>query len=159
MNHRTLIVLACACALHTAHAQKREYMEDIRAAAEKAWKDDPSVVGAWKKHADPNVLWGYNPPAHPVYCAAVCGFLFEQTHERVYAERTAALLGSYGDLRASIPGGYAASRIEYANGFVEYANSAIVFHVVKLPSQGVRSGSNTRRQGMGFAHRQVRQRK
>jgi hypothetical protein len=31
-------------------------------------------------------------------------------------------------------------RIQDANRFIEDANSAIVFHVVKLPSQGVRSG-------------------
>jgi len=122
VNHPLTIMLLCAAALHAAHAQKREYIDDIRAAAEKAWKDDPSVVGEWKKHADPNVLWGYNPPAHPVYCAAVCGFLYEQTHERVYAERAAALLGSYGDLRSSIPKGYASSRIEYENGVPSLTN-------------------------------------
>ena len=122
MKVRLTMVLLCALAFQVVQAQKREYLEDIRAAAEKGWNDDPAVVAAWKKHADPNVLWGYNPPAHPVYCAAVSGFLFEQTHERVYAERAAALLSSYGDLRASIPHGYAGSRIEYENGVPSLTN-------------------------------------
>jgi hypothetical protein len=120
-NFLTLIALCCV-ALQIAHTQKQVYLEEIKKAAEKGWNENPSVIAAWKKSAEPSVLWGYNPPAHPVYLAAVLGFLYEETHERLYAERAAQLLGAYGDLRSSIPNEYASSRVEYENGIPSLTN-------------------------------------
>jgi hypothetical protein len=120
---KILACIALSCLLlQIAHSQRHEYLEEIRKAAANAWAEDPSVIAAWKKTADPNVLWGYNPPAHPVYLAAVLGFLYEETHERVYAERAAALLSSYGDLRSSMPKGYAPTRVEYEQGIPSLTN-------------------------------------
>ena len=104
------------------YAQKQAYMDEIRRSAEKAWADDPAVMAAWKKNSDPSVLWGYNPPAHPVYLAGVLGFLYAETHERLYAERAASLLASYGDLRNSMPPGYAKTRVEYEHGLPSLTN-------------------------------------
>ena len=120
-NFLALIALCCA-ALQIAHTQKQVYLEEIKKAAEKGWNENPSVIAAWKKSAEPSVLWGYNPPAHPVYLAAVLGFLYDETHERLYAERAAQLLGAYGDLRSSIPHEYASSRVEYENGIPSLTN-------------------------------------
>ncbi|HMK39107.1 MAG TPA: hypothetical protein VK569_07180, partial [Bacteroidota bacterium] len=117
----TLAALLClgACG---AHAQKQVYMEEIRKAADRGWAENPAAIAAWKKTAGSVVLWGYNPPAHPVYLAAVMGFLYEQTHERVYAERAAQLLSAYGDLRNSLPKEYSSSRIEYEDGIPTLTN-------------------------------------
>jgi hypothetical protein len=122
MKNRVMLAAFCCVALQAAYTQKQSYLDDIRRAAEKGWNDNPSVIAAWKKNTDPSTLWGYNPPAHPVYLAGVLGFLYEETHERVYAERAAALLGSYGDLRASMPKQYASSRVEYENGIPSLTN-------------------------------------
>lgn len=122
MTQRMMVTALCFFAFQTALAQKQSYLEDIRRAAEKGWNDNPSVIAAWKKNTDPSSLWGYNPPAHPVYLAGALGFLYEQTHERVYAERAAALLGAYGDLRDAMPKKYASSRVEYEHGIPSLTN-------------------------------------
>ena len=120
-NILTLIVLCCFT-FPIARSQRQVYMEEIRKAADRGWSEDPAAIAQWKKTAEPSVLWGYNPPAHPVYLAAVLGFLYEETHERVYAERAAQLLGSYGDLRSSMPKEYASSRVEYQDGIPSLSN-------------------------------------
>ncbi len=122
MKKCRMLFAFCCVASQIALSQKETYLEEIRKAADRGWNDDPSVIAQWKKTAEPSVLWGYNPPAHPVYLAAVLGFLYEETHERVYAERAAQLLGSYGDLRNSLPKEYASSRVEYENGIPSLTN-------------------------------------
>lgn len=122
MKNLLALFLVCCVALQSARSQKQAYLDEIKKAAEKGWGEDPSVIAAWKKSSEPSVLWGYNPPSHPVYLAAVLGFLYQETHERLYAERAAELLSSYGDLRRTIPKEYAASRIEYENGVPSLTN-------------------------------------
>ncbi|HTO94554.1 MAG TPA: hypothetical protein VMM80_09260 [Bacteroidota bacterium] len=127
MNIRTSAAGAIALALatvsaHTAFAQKKEYFDDIRRAVEKGWKDYPAVVSAWKKAAEPNVLWGYNPPAHPVYLAAALGFLYHETHDTAYASKAARLLLDYADLPSVMPASYARTRVEYADGIPPLTN-------------------------------------
>ncbi len=103
-------------------AQKRLYLEEIQKAAEKGWKDNPEIVANWKKTSKPSVLWGYDAPGHPVYLASTLAFLYEETHQKSYAEKAAALLASYGDLRAVLPKGYARTRAEYSEGVPSLAN-------------------------------------
>ena len=127
MNIRAAAAGALALAFvmmssHTALSQKKEYLEDIRLAVEKGWKDYPAVIAAWKKAAEPNVLWGYNPPAHPVYLAAALGFLYHETHDSAYAAKAARLLLDYADLPAVMPASYAHTRVEYAGGIPPLTN-------------------------------------
>ena len=103
-------------------SQRKEYLGDIRLAAAKAWNDYPSVIASWKKAAEPNVLWGYNPPAQPVYLAAVLGFLYHETHDSGYAARAARLLEEYADLPSVMPQSYARTRVEYAEGIPPLTN-------------------------------------
>ncbi|HTY59849.1 MAG TPA: hypothetical protein VMF59_13580, partial [Bacteroidota bacterium] len=122
MKKLILAALVFCCTFSTLRAQKQAYMDDIRRSAEKGWSDDPGALDVWKKNSNPSVLWGYNPPAHPVYLAAVLGFLYQQTGERLYAERAASLLASYGDLRNAMPPGFAKSRVEYERGLPALTN-------------------------------------
>jgi len=127
MNIRTAAAGAVALALltvsaHTALSQKKEYLDDIRLAAAKGWHDYPSVVAAWKNAAEPNVLWGYNPPAQPVYLAAALGFLYHETHDSAYAAKAARLLLDYADLPSVMPASYARTRVEYADGIPPLTN-------------------------------------
>ncbi len=122
MKNSFVVAALCVLAISPACAQKQAYLDAIRASAEKAWRDDSSVVASWKLNSEPNVLWGYNPPAHPVYLAAVLGYLYGETHERAYAERSASLLASYGDLRSTLPASYRGARIEYENGVPSLTN-------------------------------------
>jgi hypothetical protein len=119
---KSILFLLTLLVAQTSMSQKSLYLEEIRKAAEKGWKDNPGLVAQWKKAAEPNKLWGYNPPAHPVYLAAVLGFLYEETKERVYAEHAAELLESYGDLRDVMSKEFARSRIEYENGIPSLTN-------------------------------------
>jgi hypothetical protein len=109
----------------TAHpllSQKRLYLEEISKAAEKGWRDNPEIIAQWKKTSKPSVLWGYDAPANPVYLAATLAFLYTETHQRIYAERAAELLATFGDLREVLPREYAKSRIEYSEGVPSLAN-------------------------------------
>ena len=103
-------------------SQKREYFDAIRRAVDKAWSDYPAVFSAWKKTAEPNVLWGYNPPGHPVYLAAALGYLYHETHDSAYAVKAARLLEEYADLPSVMPPSYARTRIEYADGIPALSN-------------------------------------
>jgi hypothetical protein len=106
----------------TGVAQKSSYLEQIRLLAEKGWQDNPGIIAHWKETTKPSVLWGYDAPAHPVYLAGTLAFLYEITGERSYAERTAELLASYGDLRSILPPGYEKTRAEYAEGVPAISN-------------------------------------
>ncbi len=103
-------------------AQKSFYLEEIRKAAEKGWRDNPEVLAQWKKTSKPSVLWGYDAPGHPVYLARALAFLYTETHREDYAKRAAQLLATYGDLRETLPEGYAKTRAEYAEGVPSLAN-------------------------------------
>jgi len=105
-----------------AAAQKSAYLEEIKKSVEKGWKENPDILERWKKTSKPSALWGYDAPAHPVYLASTLAFLYEQTGDRVYAERAAGLLAAFGDLRDILPKGYASTRAEYANGVPSLSN-------------------------------------
>jgi hypothetical protein len=103
-------------------SQRKLYLEEIRKAAEKGWKDNPEIITQWKKTSKPSVLWGYDAPANPVYLASTLAFLYEETHQKVYAERAAELLATYGDMREVLPKDYARTRAEYSEGVPSLAN-------------------------------------
>ena len=107
---------------HPLFSQKRLYLEEIRKAAEKGWKDNPEIIAQWKKTSKPSVLWGYDAPGNPVYLASTLAFLYTETHQRIYAERAAELLATFGDLREVLPKEYAKTRIEYSEGVPSLAN-------------------------------------
>ncbi|MDZ7300930.1 MAG: hypothetical protein ONB44_02175, partial [candidate division KSB1 bacterium] len=104
------------------YAQKSYYLDEIKKAAEKGWKEYPDVIAQWKKTTKPNILWGYDSPAHPIYLASTLAFLYEETGDKSYAMKTAELLASYGDLRNTYPKDYAKARAEYVNGIPAIAN-------------------------------------
>ena len=103
-------------------AQKSMYLREIKKAAEKGWEQYPAVIANWKANTKTNELWGYDAPAQPVYLAGVMSFLYEQTHDKLYARRAAELLSNYGDLRSILPKGYDTTRAEYAEGVPAIAN-------------------------------------
>ena len=104
------------------YAQKTLYLDEIKKSAEKGWKEYPEVIAQWKATTKPNVLWGYDSPAHPIYLASTLAFLYEQTRDKSYATKTVELLAMYGDLRATYPQDYAKARAEYVNGVPAIAN-------------------------------------
>jgi len=103
-------------------AQKKLYLDEIRKAAEKGWKDNPEIIRRWKETSKPNVLWGYDAPGHPVYLAGALSFLYGETGERIYAERAGELLATFGDLRQVLPKDYARTRAEYSDGVPSLSN-------------------------------------
>lgn len=106
----------------SAFAQKALYLEAIKDAAEQGWRDNPRILEQWKANTKPNILWGYDSPAHPVYLASVLGFLYEETKNKEYARRAADLLAKYGDLRENYPPEHVKARIEYEDGLPALGN-------------------------------------
>ena len=119
---KRIVLLALILSSSLCAAQKALYLEEIKKAAEKGWRDNPAIMEQWRKDTQPNVLWGYNAPGHPIYLAATLAFLYQETGDRMYAERTASLLSSYGDLRESLPEGFATTRVEYEDGIPSLSN-------------------------------------
>lgn len=119
---RAIALLICLCLAQSAFSQKALYLDLIKKSVEKSWRDAPAVLQQWKERTKPNVLWGYDAPGYPVYLAATLSFLYEQTHERVYAERAVKLLTEYGSLRETLSKDYAKTRAEYANGVPALTN-------------------------------------
>jgi hypothetical protein len=119
------IILACFLCFIFAqilYAQKALYLDEIKKSAEKGWKEYPDVIAQWKETTKPNILWGYDSPAHPIYLASTLAFLYEQTKDQSYATKTVELLAMYGDLRNTYPKDYAKARAEYVNGVPAIAN-------------------------------------
>lgn len=116
------ILLAIAVWAQFAFSQKALYLEEIKKAADKGWRDNPEVIAEWKKNYQPSVLWGYNSPGYPIYLASTLAFLYEQTGDMLYAQRAAELLASYGDLRDSYPKDYWKTRAEYVQGVPAISN-------------------------------------
>ncbi len=127
------------------YSQKALYLTEIKKAAEKAWADNPRIVEQWKQTSRPNVLWGYDAPPHPVYLATTLAFLYEQTKDKSYAEKTAELLASYGDLRDVLPKDYPKTRAEYADGVPSLSNffyfPAYVRAYLRIRNSGVMSAA------------------
>ena len=117
-----MILLTCLLIAHSAFSQKALYLDLIKKSVEKNWRTNPALIEQWRKTTKPNVLWGYDAPGNPVYLAATLSFLYEQTHERLYAERAAKLLVEYGTLRETLPKDYAKARAEYADGVPSLTN-------------------------------------
>lgn len=117
-----LTCFLCFMMAQTLYAQKSQYLDEIKKSAEKGWKEYPDVIAQWKKSTKPNILWGYDSPAHPIYLASTLAFLYEQTQEKSYAMKTVELLAMYGDLRSTYPQDYAKARAEYMNGVPAIAN-------------------------------------
>lgn len=104
------------------HAQKDQYMTEIRIAAEKGWRDLPAALDRWRVDPRHSVLWGYNSPPQPLYLAGVYAYLYKTTGEDAYAERAVTLLSAYGDLRETLPPGFEATRAEYEQGVPAVSN-------------------------------------
>ncbi len=117
-----IILLMIAFQSVPAQSQKSKYLAYLKTAAEQAWQQHPAVIAKWKANVNPSALWGYNSPAEPIYLADVLGFLYQETREKMHAERAAQLLAEYGDLRAAYPKDYAKTRAEYVNGIPALAN-------------------------------------
>lgn len=122
MFKQSRLLLVTALWAQFAFSQKALYLEEIKRAAEKGWRDNPQVIAEWKKNYQPSVLWGYNSPGYPIYLASTLAFLYEQTGDKLYARRAAELLASYGDLRDSYPKDYWKTRAEYVQGVPAISN-------------------------------------
>lgn len=119
---RALKIVLLGLLVQTSFSQKAQYVDEIKKSAEEAWKRNPEIIEQWKKNYKPSVLWGYDSPAHPIYLANAMAFLYEETHDKSYAQKTADLLVSYGNLRESYPKDYGKTRAEYMNGVPAIAN-------------------------------------
>ena len=121
-----LIALVLCCTIggtmHEAFAQKARYLAEVRAAAEKGWRDLPAGLQKWRENPNHSVLWGYNSPPQPLYLAGVYSYLYKVTGQELYAERSVALLSTYGDLRQTLPAGFEATRAEYEQGVPSVSN-------------------------------------
>lgn len=117
-----VLILFTLIPARAALSQKSDYLNYVREAADSGWSAYPEVIDRWKETVDPSVLWGYNSPAHPIYLADICGFLYQETGEEEYARRAAQLLFEYGSLRDAYPEDYYTTRIEYANGVPSLSN-------------------------------------
>ncbi len=116
------VALSILFAMSAAQSQKSVYLDAIKAAAERGWQDYPQVLEQWKKTTRPNILWGYDSPAHPVYLASTLAFLYEETKNKDYAKKAGELLVIYGDLRKAYPEENVKARIEYEDGLPALAN-------------------------------------
>jgi hypothetical protein len=101
---------------------RSDYMRYIEQAAELGWKEYPEVIEKWKRNFNPSILWGYDPPAQPIYLADVLAFLYQETKDRSYAEKARDILVSYGDLRDAYPKEYWRTRAEYRDGIPALPN-------------------------------------
>jgi hypothetical protein len=115
----TLLILF---AVTTVLAQKSVYLSVIKDAVERGWRDNTQIIEQWKKTTRPNALWGYDPPAHPVYLASTLAFLYEETKNKDYAKKAGEILAMYGDLRAIYPEANVKTRVEYEEGLPALAN-------------------------------------
>lgn len=120
---RSILLLLMILSLpFSAQPQKSQYLDYINRAVAHAWQKHPEVIAAWQARVNPSELWGYNSPAEPIYLADALGFLYQETREKIHAERAAQLLAEYGDLRQAYPKDYAKTRAEYVNGIPALAN-------------------------------------
>ena len=119
---KSTLALLILIVMNTALSQKSAYLNAIKDAAERGWQDNPQIIEQWKKTTRPNILWGYDSPAHPVYLASTLAFLYEETKNKDYAKKAAELLAMYGDLRAVYPESYVRARIEYEDGLPSLSN-------------------------------------
>lgn len=120
-----LLTFICAWGIE-AQTLKSDYLRYLKIAADKGWEATPAIIENWKKTTKPSELWGYDAPGHPVYLADLLGFLYQETKEKVYAERARDLLANYGDLRAIMPKEFESKRIEYRNGVPSISNFFIM---------------------------------
>jgi hypothetical protein len=122
---RLLSAIVCLLLLEKAvvsQTLKKDYLTYIQQAAELGWQEYPGVIDNWKNNVNPNVLWGYDAPAQPIYLADILGFLYEQTQEKSHAKKVREILLTFGSLREAYPKDYWKSRAEYRNGIPALSN-------------------------------------
>jgi hypothetical protein len=140
-----LIIFTISSAL----SQKSIYLSAIKEAAERGWRENPRIIEQWKKTTRPNILWGYDSPAHQVYLASTLAFLYEETKDKGYAKRAAELLVTYGDLREIYPKEAAKARIEYEDGLPALSNfffmPPYVRAYLRIRGSGVLSAADTKK--------------
>src|SRR4030067_3850517 len=78
-----VFILVLVLTASAARAQKAVYLEEVKKAADRGWREMPRILEDWKKTSRSHILWGYNAEANPLYLASVMGFLYEQTSDRI----------------------------------------------------------------------------
>lgn len=124
-SRRTLLIVCFFVASSVpvfSQTLKKDYLTYIQQAAELGWQEYPGVIEQWKKNINPSLLWGYDAPAQPIYLADVLGFLYQQTGDKVHAERVRDILVAFGKLRDSYPKDYWKTRAEYRSGLPALSN-------------------------------------
>lgn len=109
-----------------AQTLKSDYLRYIKIAADRGWQDYPRSIEDWKKKPNHHELWGYDAPGGPIYLADLLGYLYQETKDKSYAEKTRDILASYGDLRETYPKEFQAKRAEYRNGVPAISNFFIM---------------------------------
>ncbi len=120
------ILIILLTTLTQAQTLKSDYLRYIKIAADRGWQDYPRSIEDWKKKPNHHELWGYDAPGGPIYLADLLGYLYQETKDKSYAEKTRDILASYGDLRETYPKEFQAKRAEYRNGVPAISNFFIM---------------------------------
>ena len=112
-------------------AVKKDYLDFIKRAVENSWKNYPASIEQWKETTKHYVLWGYNPPAEPVYLADALAFLYKVTGDKSYAARVVKILEEYSELKKFYPEEFAKLRVEYSEGIPALPNFFFLYPYVR----------------------------
>jgi len=121
MIRNSLLVIAVLAPVTRAAAQspghgREVYLERARAAYRTSAERCPAQVQQWIESSKSHVLFGYAPPAGPVWLAALAGSLYELTGEEPYARAAAKWLAEQHRFKQHFPEALRAQRVEYKDG-------------------------------------------
>ncbi len=94
----------------------QKYLAFAHASADWTWDHYDSLVTEWKKHLDPDNVFGYRPPSRLLEMATIYAWLYETNGNKAYAERAKKVLLEYGDYRKYYPESAVKRRPDYEDG-------------------------------------------
>ncbi|MFH0945021.1 MAG: hypothetical protein V2A76_07470 [Planctomycetota bacterium] len=111
-----LLFLACGNA-EAAPAEERDaYLALAKAAFEKNAKAVPGEVERWIEEYEPVAIWGFGPPAAPIWLSGLAASLHELTGEERYAQEALRWMAEMPRFKQYCPESLLLSRPDYAGG-------------------------------------------
>jgi len=107
-------VLTCAAA--APESRRESYLALAKESYRHCAETYPERVERWIREYDPQPVWGYTPPAEPVWLAGLAASLYDLTGEEAYAKEAVRWLAGQHRFKECFPESLRSQKPEYNDG-------------------------------------------
>jgi len=110
------LMMSATTSANAQSSSRARYLDLARQAFERSVHSLPLEIDRWNNTYQPSPIWGYGPPAGPVWHAGLAGALYALTEDEQYATEAAGWMAQQQRFREAYPDSMRAARPDYARG-------------------------------------------